>query len=176
MAANLNSTAPTIETPTAKNMTFAILVSRWNYDVTDKLRLAAIETLTNAGCPLKNIITKWVPGTFELPFAAQLIAETTDVDAIIALGCVIKGETPHFEYVCIGATNGIMQVQINEVIPITFGVITTINEQQALDRAGGKVGNKGEEAALTAIHMVALTNEMTQDASTIAGNLTANLS
>ena len=161
MAANLNSTAPIVEIPSAENMKFAIVVSRWNYDITNKLLLAARKTLIDAGCLEQNIITKWVPGTFELPLAAQLFAETTDVNAIIALGCVIKGETPHFDFVCQGATQGIMQLQINEAIPVTFGVITTLNEQQALDRAGGKHGNKGEEAALTAIHMVQLTNEMT---------------
>ncbi len=161
MAANLNSTAPVVITPSAENMKFAIVVSRWNFDITNKLLLAAVNTLKSAGCEEHNIIVKWVPGTFELPLAAQLFAETTDVNAIITLGCVIKGETPHFDFVCQGATQGIMQLQINEAIPVTFGIITTLNEQQALDRAGGKHGNKGEEAALTAIHMVQLANEMT---------------
>jgi len=97
-----------------------------------------------------------VPGSFELTAGAQMMTKYTFVDAIICIGCVIRGETPHFDYICQGVTAGLTQVSINSEIPVIFGVLTTNNSEQALDRAGGKHGNKGVEAAITAIKMVAL--------------------
>ncbi|MDL2320443.1 6,7-dimethyl-8-ribityllumazine synthase [Alistipes sp. OttesenSCG-928-B03] len=146
--------------PSAVEMKFGIVVSEWNDQITGALLAGALKTLRDAGCQEHNIIVKSVPGTFELPLAAQFFAEYTDVDAVIVLGCVIRGETPHFEYVCSGTTQGISRLQIGWNMPVAFGVLTTENLQQALDRAGGKYGNKGDEAAAAAIKMVKLQQEM----------------
>ncbi|GHU99341.1 6,7-dimethyl-8-ribityllumazine synthase [Bacteroidia bacterium] len=146
--------------PSAARMRFGIVVSEWNGEVTEKLLDGAIRVLTRAGCDIGSIMVKRVPGAFELPLGAQFFAEYTDVDAVIALGCVIQGETPHFDYVCQGATQGITQLAINWNMPVAFGLLTVDNLQQALDRADGQLGNKGEEAAATAIRMVALQIEM----------------
>ncbi len=146
--------------PSAENMRFGIVVSEWNREVTEALLEGAVRTLRSAGCPDLNIQIKYVPGTFELPLGAQFFAEYTDVDAVIALGCVIQGDTPHFDFVCQGATQGIMQLQINWNMPIAFGVLTVNTLQQALDRCGGCLGNKGDEAAAAAIQMVKLQVDM----------------
>ena len=143
-------------------MRFGVVVSEWNGEVTTPLLDGAIRVLTRAGCDIGNITVKRVPGAFELPLGVQFFAEYTDVDAVIALGCVIRGETPHFDYVCQGATQGISQLAISWNMPVAFGLLTTDNLQQALDRAGGRLGNKGEEAAATAIRMAALQVEMEQ--------------
>lgn len=135
-------------------MVVGIAVSRWNSKITSRLLSGAIKTLTDAGCLEHNIIVKHVPGAFELPFAAQTMAENTNVDGVIVLGCVIQGDTPHFDYVCMGATHGVMSVQLTCNIPIAFGLLTVNDEQQALDRAGGVHGNKGDEAAYTLIQMI----------------------
>ena len=103
---------------------------------------------------------KYVPGTFELALGAQFFAEYTDVDAVIALGCVIQGDTRHFDFICQGVTQGITQLQIQWNMPIAFGVLTVNDMQQALDRCGGRHGNKGDEAAATAVNMVKLQIEM----------------
>ena len=141
-------------------MRFGIVVSEWNGEVTEALLDGAIRVLTRSGCDISNITVKRVPGAFELPLGVQFLAEYTDVDAVIALGCVVQGETPHFDYICQGATQGITQLAISWNMPVAFGLLTTGNIQQALDRAGGRLGNKGEEAAATAIKMVALQVEM----------------
>jgi 6,7-dimethyl-8-ribityllumazine synthase len=146
--------------PLADDMRFGIVVAEWNGQITEALLKGAVKTLRNAGCAEHNILIKYVPGTFELPLGAQFFAEYTDVDAVIALGCVIQGETRHFDFICSGATQGIMQLQINWNMPIAFGILTTENMEQALARAGGAHGNKGDEAAATAINMVKLQNEM----------------
>lgn len=145
--------------PSAADMKFGIVVSEWNSDITFALRDGAIKTLRECGCNDDNIIVKYVPGTFELPMGARFFAEHTDVDGVIALGCVIKGETPHFDYVCMGATKGISDVMLEWDMPVAFGVLTTLNREQALDRAGGRLGNKGDEAAATVIKMVHLQRE-----------------
>ena len=150
--------------PSAEEMRFGIVVAEWNREVTEALLEGAVRTLRSAGCPDLNIQIKYVPGAFELPLGAQFFAEYTDVDAVIALGCVIQGETRHFDFICQGATQGLTQLQIQWNMPIAFGVLTTDNLQQALDRCGGKHGNKGDEAAATAIQMVKLQNDM-EDAS-----------
>ncbi len=140
----------------AGNMKFGIVVAEWNTEITEALYNGAYDTLIKHGANPENIIKKYVPGTFELTLGAQLIAENTDVDAVIVLGCVIQGETRHFDFICQGVSYGITELNIKLGIPVIFGVLTTDNQQQALDRAGGKHGNKGDEAAVTAIKMVSL--------------------
>lgn len=146
--------------PSAADMKFGIVVAEWNRKVTEALLEGAVRTLRAAGCPDHNIQIKYVPGTFELTLGAQFFAEYTEVDAVIALGCVIQGETRHFDFICQGVTQGITQLQMHWNMPIAFGVLTVENQQQALDRAGGKHGNKGDEAAAAAIQMVKLQIDM----------------
>ncbi|MCD8073338.1 MAG: 6,7-dimethyl-8-ribityllumazine synthase [Alistipes sp.] len=150
--------------PSAENMKFGIVVSEWNPAVTENLLKGAVRTLRAAGCPDRNIVIKFVPGSFELPLGAQFFAEYTDVDAVIALGCVIQGESRHFDFVCQGVTQGITQLMLNWNMPVAFGVLTTDNMEQAVDRAGGKHGNKGDEAAATVIKMVAMQVSMEEAA------------
>lgn len=145
--------------PSAKGMKFGIVVSEWNYEITGSMAEAAVETLLKQGTTEDDIIIKHVPGSYELTLGAQLIFDYTDVNAIICIGCVIKGETPHFDYICQAVAHGITRVSLDNGIPVIFGVLTTNNLEQAKDRAGGKHGNKGVEAAVTAIKMVALSNE-----------------
>ena len=129
--------------PSAADMRFGIVVAEWNREVTEALLEGAVRTLRAAGCPDMNIQIKYVPGTFELSLGAQFFAEYTDVDAVIALGCVIQGDTRHFDFICQGVTQGITQLQIQWNMPIAFGVLTVNDMQQALDRCGGRHGNKG---------------------------------
>ncbi|MFN7329438.1 MAG: 6,7-dimethyl-8-ribityllumazine synthase [Bacteroidota bacterium] len=133
---------------------FAIVVAEWNDDITEPLFQGAYQALLALGAKKSNIIRKNVPGSFELPLAAQWMAERKDTDAVICLGCVIQGDTPHFDYVCQGVTYGIMKVNLKYGKPVAFGVVTTLNKKQALERAGGKLGNEGEEAALTVVKML----------------------
>lgn len=144
----------------AKDMKFGIVLAEWNTEITEALFNGAYHTLLKHGALEDNIIKKYVPGTFELTLGAQLIAEQTDVDAVIVLGCVIQGETRHFDFICQGVTQGITDLNIKYNKPFIFGVLTTDNQQQAQDRAGGKHGNKGDEAAFTAIKMVSLKNSL----------------
>lgn len=146
--------------PNAGDMRFGIVVSDWNNDVTWALLEGCVNTLQKHGTKTKNIIVKHVPGSFELTLGAQFLAEYDDFDAVICLGCVIQGETPHFTYICQGVAYGITQLNMEYNIPFIFGVLTTNNLQQAIERAGGKHGNKGDEAAITAIKMAALQNQM----------------
>ena len=134
---------------------FGILISEWNNEITEALYEGAVATLLERGVKKSNIIKKYVPGSFELSLGAQWLAEIEDIDAVICLGCIIKGETPHFDYICQAVANGITNVGLKYNKPVIFGVLTTLNKQQALDRAGGKHGNKGDEAAATAINMLA---------------------
>ena len=133
---------------------FAIVVAEWNEEITEALYEGAVEGLTANGIKNTNIIRKNVPGTFELTLGAQWMADKKDIDAVICLGCVIQGETPHFDYICQAVAYGITEVNLKSKKPIIFGVLTTLNQKQALERAGGKYGNKGEEAALTALKML----------------------
>ncbi len=135
---------------------FGIVVAEWNPDVTEKLLQGAVETLLNANVAKENITVIKVPGSVELTKGAQWLANTMQYDAIICLGCVIQGETRHFDYVCQSVTHGITELNLQYDIPFIFGVLTTLNQQQALDRAGGKHGNKGSECAETAIKMAIL--------------------
>ena len=144
--------------PTAVNMRFGIVVSEWNPEVTLALAAGAVETLKMHGATDENILLKYVPGSFELPLGAQFLAEYGNVDAVILIGCVIQGETRHFDYICEGVTQGTKDLNLKYNKPFIFGVLTTGNQQQAIDRAGGKHGNKGDEAAVTAIKMVHLKN------------------
>ena len=128
--------------------------------MTEALLSGDVRTLRAAGCSEHDIQIKYVPGTFELSLGAQFFAEYTDVDAVIALGCVIQGETRHFDYICQSVTHGITQLTLQYNMPIAFGVLTVDNMQQALDRAGGKHGNKGDEAAAAAIKMVKMQDDM----------------
>lgn len=146
--------------PSASEMRFGIVVAEWNTEITSVLAEGAVQTFKDAGCPESNIIVKQVPGTVELTMGAQFFAEFTDVDAIVVLGCVIQGDTRHFDYVCDSVTQGITQLSIQYNLPIGFGVLTVNNMQQALDRCGGVLGNKGSEAAATVIKMVSLKFEM----------------
>ncbi len=146
--------------PSAADMRFGVVVAEWNPEITNAMAEGAVETFKSAGCPEENITVKYVPGTFELPLGAQFFAEYTDVDAVVVLGCVIQGDTKHFDYVCDGVTQGVTTTSLNFNIPIGFGVLTVNNMQQALDRCGGELGNKGDEAAATVIKMVALQQEM----------------
>ncbi|HLN19715.1 MAG TPA: 6,7-dimethyl-8-ribityllumazine synthase [Bacteroidales bacterium] len=157
--ANLSSYDPE-KIPDARRMRFGIVVSDWNREVTWALLDGAVNTLHKHGATDKNIIVKHVPGSFELTVGAQFIAEYDDVDAVICLGCVIQGETPHFTYICQGVTQGITSLNLEYNIPFIFGVLTVDTMEQAKDRSGGKHGNKGDEAAITAIRMAALQSDM----------------
>lgn len=140
--------------PNAENMKFGIVVSEWNFNITGALLEGAINTLKRHGAKEENIQVTTVPGSFELTFGSNQLINKTDVDAVIALGCVVRGDTPHFDYVCMGATQGITQLNTLGDVPVIFGLITTNNMEQAEDRAGGKLGNKGDECAITAIKMI----------------------
>jgi 6,7-dimethyl-8-ribityllumazine synthase len=156
--ANLSAYNPEL-VPDARDMRFGIVVSDWNMEVTWALLDGAVKTLKKHGAATKNIVIKHVPGSFELTLGAQFLAEYDDLDAVICLGCVIQGETPHFNYICQGVTQGITQLNLEYNLPFIFGVLTTLDQQQAVERAGGKHGNKGDEAAVTAIKMAALQRE-----------------
>ena len=144
--------------PDASNMRFAIIVSEWNPAVTGKLKESAYNTLLKHGAKSENIWVIHVPGSFELVYATRRIIGSVKPDAVIGLGCIIRGDTPHFDYVCSGITQGYAQLNAEGDIPCIFGLLTTDNLQQAIDRSGGKYGNKGSEYAVTAIKMAYLAN------------------
>jgi 6,7-dimethyl-8-ribityllumazine synthase len=144
--------------PSAEGMKIGIVVAEWNSNITENLFNGAYEALVECGCNSQDIIRKNVPGSFELPLAAQFLFESTDVDAVICLGSVIQGETKHFDYVCQTTANGIKDVSLKYNKAVIFGVLTDNTMQQAIDRSGGKHGNKGVEASITAIKMVDLMN------------------
>ncbi|MEQ8927477.1 MAG: 6,7-dimethyl-8-ribityllumazine synthase [Fulvivirga sp.] len=135
---------------------FGILVSEWNSEVTDALFSGAFETLVTNGAIRDNIIKQYVPGSYELSLGAQWMAERKDIDAVICLGCVIQGETRHFDFICSAVAHGLTNVSLKYNKPVIFGVLTPDTQKQALDRAGGKHGNKGDEAAITAIKMLGI--------------------
>ncbi len=142
--------------PDASAMRFGIVVSEWNEAITNALLEGAVNTLCKHGAEDENIVLLHVPGSFELTFGSRVMAEKEELDAVICLGCIIRGETPHFDYISQGVTHGITELNLDYEIPFVFGVLTTDTLQQAQDRAGGKHGNKGDEAAITAIKMVHL--------------------
>jgi len=151
------------DVPKAKGMKFGIVYAEWNPEVTLALKNGAVNTLLQYGVEHEDILVEAVPGTFELTLGGQLMAENTDVDAVILLGCVIQGETRHFDFICQGVTYGATKLNLEYGIPFIFGVLTTDNQQQAIDRAGGRLGNKGDEAAYTAIKMVALSRKLNKE-------------
>ena len=156
MATNFNLSNYTKENvPSCIGMRFAIIVSEWNSDITEKLYQGAKDTIIKFGDNQVEIIRIDVPGSFALIFGAKIAAKS-NYDAIICLGSVIKGETKHFDYICNAISNGIKDLNIKLDIPVIFGVLTDDNKQQSLDRSGGKHGNKGIEAGITAIKMAHL--------------------
>ena len=142
--------------PSAENMRFGVVVAELNLEITGALANGTVNTLKKHGASDDNILVKYVPGSFELPLGGQYFAEHENVDAVILLGCVIQGETRHFDYICEAVAQGTKDLNLKYNKPFIFGVLTTNNQQQALDRAGGIHGNKGDEAAVTAIKMVDL--------------------
>lgn len=145
---------------TAKNMKIAIVVARFNEFITSKLLSGCIDCLIRHEAADEDLTVAWVPGAFEIPMAAKKLAESGKYDAVICLGAVIRGATPHFDYVCAEASKGIAQVSMQPGVPVAFGVLTTENIQQAVERAGTKAGNKGVDCAMTAMEMVNLFKEM----------------
>ena len=146
----------------AKGLRFAIIVGRFNSFITDRLLAGALDALTRSGCPEENIEIVKVPGSWEMPVAARELARTKRYDAIVALGAVIRGDTPHFDYVAGEASRGLAQVAVETGIPVSFGVLTTNTVEQAVDRAGVKGGNKGFDAAMTAVEMANLMRRLRQ--------------
>jgi 6,7-dimethyl-8-ribityllumazine synthase len=142
--------------PNAKKFRFGIVVSEWNPDITENLFLGAEQALIENGATKENILRWDVPGSFELIYGCKRMVETKKLDAIIAIGNVIQGETKHFDFVCDGVTQGIKDLNIKYDVPIIFCVLTDNTKQQSIDRSGGKHGNKGIESAIAAIKMAAL--------------------
>lgn len=142
--------------PNGADFSIGIVVSEWNGHITSKLLEGAMETLLNSGVKESNIYIKQVPGAFELPLGAQWLAQDEKIDGVIAIGVVIQGETRHFDFVCSGTTQGIVDVTLKYNKPIGFCLLTDNTEQQSIDRAGGKHGNKGVEAAVTVLRMLEL--------------------
>ncbi len=141
---------------TARGRRFAIVVSRFHEEITARLVVGARAALRRHGAADRDVAVVWVPGAFEIPQVALALARRGGIDALVCLGCVIRGETPHFEYVAGEAARGIADVGRLTGVPATFGVITAETRAQALDRAGGRMGNRGEEAALAALELVGL--------------------
>ena len=149
---NLSNYDPN-KVPDASNMCFGIVVSEWNPEITGALLNGAVCTLEKHGALPENIHIKTVPGSFELVYGAHQMTLNDGYDAIIILGSVIRGETPHFDYICQGVTQGIAQLNATSQIPVIYGLLTTNDLRQAQDRAGGRLGNKGNECAVVAIKM-----------------------
>ena len=135
---------------------YAIVVADWNSEITYAMAQGAVDTFIKHGVPEENIDLIHVPGTVELTYGAARIMREERIDAVIVIGCVIQGETPHFEYVCQSVTQGVATLNAQGKVPVIFSVLTVLNQQQALDRCGGKLGNKGIEGAYTAIRMANL--------------------
>lgn len=144
--------------PRGEGKKIAIVVSEWNSNITENLLQGAYDTLLKFGVSSQDISIRRVPGSFELTFGAKTLIEKIHPDALIMLGCVIQGETPHFTYVCQSVTQGATELNIKYDVPVIFGLLTTTTLEQAKDRAGGRHGNKGDEAAVTALKMIALNN------------------
>jgi 6,7-dimethyl-8-ribityllumazine synthase len=143
--------------PDVSQKRFAIVVAEWNEQVTGALLQGAYDTLLKYGVGAENVTVQWVPGSYELSFGAQRAAQKPEIDAVICLGCVIQGETKHNDYINHAVAQGLTNVSLKYDKPVIFGVLTPNTLEQALDRAGGKHGNKGDEAAMTAIKMLDLT-------------------
>ncbi|HBG57999.1 6,7-dimethyl-8-ribityllumazine synthase [Proteiniphilum sp. UBA1028] len=152
---NLSSYDPQ-SVPSGNGKRVGIVVSEWNSSVTGNLLRGAFDTLVKFGVSSDDIVIEHVPGSFELTYGAKLLIEKANVDSVIILGCVIQGETPHFTFVCNSVTDGTTQLNLTQDIPVIFGLLTTNTLDQAKARAGGRHGNKGDEAAITALKMIAL--------------------
>ncbi len=149
------------EIPNGADFKVGIVVSEWNYDITGNLLKGAQQAFLDNGVKAENIIIKHVPGTFELPLGCQMLLEADeDIDGLVAIGSVIQGETKHFDFVCQGATQGLMAVNLEYNTPVSFCVLTDNNKQQAIDRSGGKHGNKGIECAIATLKMIALQEDL----------------
>lgn len=148
--------------PSATGMRFGIVVSEWNNSITGALLEGARSTLLKHGVSEEDIIVMTVPGSFELIFGASQMAKSGKVDGVIAIGCVIRGDTPHFDYICDGTTQGLAELNTTGNIPVIYGLLTCNTLQQAQDRAGGILGNKGDECAVTAIKMVDFKKKISQ--------------
>lgn len=144
----------------AEGLRFGIVVSRFNSFITDRLLAAAVDALERAGAQSENVEVVRVPGSFELPLAAKKLAATEEYDALIAIGCILRGETSHYDYVCSETARGLQLAQMDTGVPITFCVLTCDTLEQAIDRAGLKGGNKGFEAGLAAIEMAHLSRKL----------------
>ena len=142
--------------PKTPDSRYGLVVAEWNYPITNHLWEGALKVLDDHGVPSDNILQEWVPGAFELPLGAQLMAEEKLVDAVICIGCLVKGETPHFEYISQSASHHIGALNLKYNLPFIFGVLTVNTQEQAEARAWGELGNKGHEFALTALRMVSL--------------------
>lgn len=139
--------------PSGAGLRLGLVVSRWNHEITGALRDGAVETLLKHGVPLRSIQEAQVPGSFELPLAAQVLMERNALDGVICIGSVIRGETPHFDFVCQAVSQGIMDLNLKMGKPVIFCVLTDNTIEQARDRSGGKHGNKGVECAVALLHM-----------------------
>lgn len=140
--------------PDASTMRFGIVVSEWNSTVTGALLQGAVDTFLRHGVKEENLITMTVPGSFELVYGSARMVKSGQVDGVVAIGCVIRGDTPHFDYICEGTTQGLADLNREGSVPVIYGLLTCNTMQQALDRCGGELGNKGDECAVTAIKMV----------------------
>ncbi len=140
--------------PSAEGMRFGIVVSEWNHDITGALLDGAYQTLTKNGAREADITILTVPGSFELVFGASRMVRSQRFDAVIAIGCVVRGDTPHFDYICQGATQGLAALNAEGSVPVIYGLLTCNDMEQAEARSGGMLGNKGDECAVTAIRMV----------------------
>ncbi len=160
---NLSDYDPTT-IPSGELFRIAVVAAEWNAEVTEPMLKGAVDTLLEHGVKEDNIIIKHVPGTYELPYAAEwLIANNDVLDAVICIGCVIQGETRHFEFICQAVSQGLVNVSIKNDVPVIFSVLTCDTMQQALDRAGGKHGNKGVEGAVTALKMCKFSEDCITD-------------
>ncbi len=144
----------------ATGMRFGLVVSQFNSLITERLQAGAIDVLCRHGVREEDLVVVQVPGAFDIPLFAKKMAASGRYDALVCLGAVIKGETPHFDYISAAMTQGIKEVMLTHGLPVTFGVLTTESMEQALDRAGGKAGNKGSEAALAAVEMLNTLKEL----------------
>ncbi|MBP5770919.1 MAG: 6,7-dimethyl-8-ribityllumazine synthase [Bacteroidaceae bacterium] len=149
------SSYDTSTVPNAMGMKFGIVLADWNERFTYAMAEAAVETLVENGADEKDIVIKHVPGSFELIYGAAWMVDNADVDAVIAIGCVIRGDTPHFDYICQGTTQGLAELNLRAEVPVIYGLLTCNTPLQAEERCGGRLGNKGTECAVTAIKMVA---------------------
>ena len=152
---NLSDHDPS-KVPSAEGMKMAIVVAEWNAEITENLKKGAVSTLLKYGLKEEDLLVEYVPGSYELPSAAQFILKAKEVDAVICLGCVIQGETKHFDFVCEAVSQGVKDVSLKYNKAVIFGVLTDNHIDQSRARSGGALGNKGDEAAVSAIKMVAL--------------------